>query len=100
MGPHCKFCGQRCFNKIPKNTPPEIVKEFKGLTIVATCPEGQELEKSYFGYNWDDLKKYLPKKRALAFGAGKVQNLRKETEIALTGKSYLFDKSIGRKCEK
>jgi len=60
MGPYCKFCNQRCFTFLPMETPKHILKSYRqGVTIIATCPQGQAFEKKQTGYCYDDIKKLL-----------------------------------------
>lgn len=66
MGPYCKFCGQRCFTRMPAETPDNAVAEYKAacggnLPIIATCRAGQDLEKAQTGYSYDDIKAILAK---------------------------------------
>ncbi len=56
MGPYCKFCKHRCFTFIPMDTPRDILDVYStGVTIIATCPEGQRFEKKKLGYCYDDI---------------------------------------------
>jgi len=56
MGPYCNFCGTRCFTYFPMGTPQEAIDAYrKGVTIIATCREGQEYEKQLTGWCYDDI---------------------------------------------
>jgi len=63
MGPYCKFCDRRCFTYFPEDTPDYILKAYRpGVTIIATCVEGQRFEKNTVGYCYDDIKKLVDRK--------------------------------------
>jgi hypothetical protein len=67
MGPYCKFCGRRCFVPFPKDAPPEILAAYRpGVSIVATCAEGQQFEKEATGYCLADIEAAIKEKRAHA----------------------------------
>jgi len=56
MGPYCKFCDLRCFVPFPEGTPAHIIGAYRpGVTIIATCPEGQAFEKKETGYCYSDI---------------------------------------------
>lgn len=66
MGPYCNYCQCRCFVPFPEGTPQHVAdayneKSGKGvnITIIATCPQGQAVEKSRIGYCYDDIKAML-----------------------------------------
>lgn len=61
MGPYCNFCQRRCFVYFPEHTPEHILKAYRpGITIIATCAEGQKFEKDKNGYCYDDIIKLKP----------------------------------------
>lgn len=63
MGPYCKFCNQRCFVHFPEGTPQEVLDSYKsGVTIIATCPGGQEFEKKETGWNYDSIRAIVTQK--------------------------------------
>lgn len=53
MGPYCKFCDNRCFTPlgiIGGRIAPKWVFELYGdVSIIATCPKGQALEREQVG---------------------------------------------------
>lgn len=56
MGPYCNFCGRRCFVPFPEGTPPEILAAYRpGVSIIATCAEGQRFEKEATGWCLDEI---------------------------------------------
>lgn len=61
MGPYCKFCDNRCFVSITTDTPKEIQKAYGHYSIMATCAEGQRLEKNKVGYCYADIEKLAQK---------------------------------------
>ncbi len=65
MGPYCKFCGQRCFAYFPDETPAEVLERYSpSVTIIATCPQGQEYERHVAGYCYDDIKRLITLQQA------------------------------------
>lgn len=61
MGPHCNYCGRRCFVHITAEWPTHIqaaYNEHFGHThvIAATCPDGQAVEKRLIGWCYDDAR--------------------------------------------
>jgi len=59
MGPYCKYCDQRCFARLPQDTPKKYLDIYKahGFTsiIIATCAAGQRAEKKSLGVCYDDI---------------------------------------------
>ena len=54
MGPECVYCGKRCFEPFPPETPVEIFEAFWPSGVMATCPAGQRWDKHVTGYCYDD----------------------------------------------
>lgn len=53
MGPYCRFCGHRCFRRVPD----EYIKDYPGdLPLMATCKEGMEYETKKYGISFDQVK--------------------------------------------
>ena len=63
MGPYCNFCGNRCFVPFPEGTPDHIYAAYKaarpGVSIIATCPRGQQFEWKKIGYCYDDIQRAI-----------------------------------------
>lgn len=60
MGPYCNYCSQRCFVPFPDGTPQEIMDKYRpGVTIIATCTEGQIFERQQTGYCYTDIDRSL-----------------------------------------
>ena len=59
MGPYCKYCNQRCFTHIPKDTPSYLLTLYSRykdpVGIIATCKEGQAAEKKSIGTCYDEI---------------------------------------------
>lgn len=53
----CQFCGGRCFVPLLQNVPEHIARAFldRGVTMLATCGDGQALDKALIGYCYDDI---------------------------------------------
>ena len=61
MGPYCKYCNTRCFAFFPKWTPTHVLEAYRpGVTIIATCHQGQAAEKEATGYCWSDIQAMRP----------------------------------------
>lgn len=59
MGPYCKYCGQRCFARLPWETPAHILKAYGSVSIIATCADGQKFEKEKIGYCYADIQAHV-----------------------------------------
>lgn len=64
MGPYCRFCNRRCFVHLTIDVPVKILEAYYPNTIIATCPKGQEFEKSSFGYCFADVRQSLDRQDA------------------------------------
>lgn len=53
----CQFCGQQCFVPLTTQAPEEIIYAYldRGVNLMATCPDGQDLDRSLLGYCWADI---------------------------------------------
>lgn len=59
MGPYCKYCGQRCFARLPWETPAHILRAYGNVSIIATCSGGQKFEKETVGYCYADIQAHI-----------------------------------------
>lgn len=60
MGSYCQFCNNRCFQPFPVGAPAYVIVSYPpGVSLIATCEEGQAHELQRFGWSYDKIIHHL-----------------------------------------